>query len=109
ANPDAQGEFAIRTDKPASPTNPHYLRLTSRAGRYGVTNDGFRGVSVEAGKQYVVTMLARRISPAASLTVGIENARMEPFGEATIGTLPAEWGTVTVTITPPVTTTRGRF
>src|SRR5215218_673744 len=47
ASPDAQGEYAIRTDRPASPTNPHYLRLTSRAGRYGVTNDGFRGVSVE--------------------------------------------------------------
>src|SRR5215211_6120855 len=42
ASPDAQGEYAIRTDRPASPTNPHYLRLTSRAGRYGVTNDGFR-------------------------------------------------------------------
>jgi alpha-L-arabinofuranosidase len=109
ASPDAHGDYAIRTDRPASPTNPHYLRLTSRAGRYGVTNDGFRGVSVEAGKKYVITMLARRLSPSASLTVGIENARMEPFGEATIGTLPAEWGTVTATITPPVTTTRGRF
>ena len=65
ATPDAQGDFAIRTDRPSSPTNPHYLRLTSRAGSYGVTNDGFRGVSVEAGKKYVVTMLARRISPSA--------------------------------------------
>ena len=61
------------------PGNPHYLRLTSKAGSYGVTNDGFRGVSVEAGKRYIVTMLARRVSPAARLTVGIENARMEPY------------------------------
>jgi alpha-N-arabinofuranosidase len=109
ASPDAKGEFAVRTDRPSSPTNPHYLRLTSTAGSYGVTNDGFRAVSVEGGKPYVVTMLARRISPAAKLVVGIENARMEPFGEAAIATLPAEWGPVSVTLTPPVTTTRGRF
>jgi alpha-N-arabinofuranosidase len=109
ASPDAQGEFAVRTDRPASPTNPHYLRITSKAGSYGVTNDGFRSVSVEANTPYVVTMLARRLSPAAKLVVGIENARMEPFGEATIATLPAEWGPVSVTLTPPSTTTRGRF
>ena len=62
ASADAQGEFAVRTDRPPSPTNPHYLRLTSKAGSYGVTNDGFRSVSVEGGKRYVVTMLARRLS-----------------------------------------------
>ena len=83
--------------------------ITSKAGSYGVTNDGFRAVSVEAGKPYVVTMLARRISPSAKLVVGIENARMEPFGEAEIASLPAEWAPVTVKLTPPVTTTRGRF
>jgi alpha-N-arabinofuranosidase len=109
ASPDAQGEFAVRTDRPSSPVNPHYLRITSKAGSFGVTNDGFRSVSVEGGKAYRVTMLARRVSPAAKLVVGIENARMEPFGEAAIAELPAEWGPVSVTLTPPVTTTRGRF
>jgi alpha-N-arabinofuranosidase len=109
ANPDAQGDFAVRTDRPASPDNPHYVRVTSRAGSYGITNDGFRSVSVEAGKRYVVTMLARRVSGTAGLTVGIENARMEESGSAPIASVPAEWGVVTATITPPVTNTRARF
>jgi len=109
ASPDAQGEFAVRTDRPSSIGNPHYLRITAKAGSFGVTNDGFRAVSVEGGKPYTVTMLARRVSGTAKLVVGIENARMEPFGEATIDAVPAEWGPVTVTLTPPVTTTRGRF
>ena len=109
ANADAQGEFAVRTDRPASPANPHYVRITSRAGSYGITNDGFRAVSVEAGKRYLVTMLARRVAGTAGLTVGIENARLEEAGAATIGSVPAEWGIVTATITPPVTNTRARF
>src|SRR5215204_7708385 len=54
ASADAQGEFAVRTDRPPSPGNPHYVRVTSKAGSYGITNDGFRSVSVEAGKRYVV-------------------------------------------------------
>ena len=109
ANADAQGEFAVRSDRPPSPGNPHYVRVTSKAGSYGITNDGFRSVSVEAGKRYVVTMLARRVSGTAGLSVGIENARMEESGSATIATVPAEWGVVTATITPPVTNTRARF
>jgi alpha-N-arabinofuranosidase len=109
ASPDAQGEFAVRTDRPASPANPHYVRITSRAGSYGITNDGFRAVSVEAGKRYVVTMLARRVAGSTGLTVGIENARLEDAGTATIASLPAEWGVVTATLTPPVTNTRARF
>ena len=99
----------MRTDRPPSPGNPHYVRVTSKAGSYGITNDGFRSVSVEAGKRYVVTMLARRVSGTAGLTVGIENARMEESGSATIASVPAEWGVVTATITPPVTNTRARF
>ena len=106
---DAQGDFAVRTDRPPSPGNPHYVRVTSKAGSYGITNDGFRSVSVEAGKKYVVTMLARRVSGASGLTVGIENARLEESGSASIASVPAEWGVVTATITPPVTNTRARF
>ena len=109
ANADAQGEFAVRSDRPPSPGNPHYVRVTSKAGSYGITNDGFRSVSVEAGKRYVVRMLARRVSGTAGLSVGIENARMEESGSATIASVPAEWGVVTATITPPVTNTRARF
>jgi alpha-L-arabinofuranosidase len=109
ASVDAQGEFAVRTDRPPSPGNPHYVRVTSKAGSYGITNDGFRSVSVEAGKRYVVTMLARRVSGTAGLTVGIENARLEESGSAPIASVPAEWGVVTATITPPVTNTRARF
>jgi alpha-L-arabinofuranosidase len=109
ASVDAQGEFAVRTDRPASPGNPHYVRVTSKAGSYGITNDGFRAVSVEAGKRYIVRMLARRVSGTAGLTVGIENARMEESGSAPIASVPAEWGVVTATITPPVTNSRARF
>ena len=109
ASPEAKGEFAVRTDRPASSANPHYVRITSRSGTYGITNDGFRAVSVEAGKRYVVTMLARRVAGTAPLKVEIENARLEEAGSATIASVPPEWGVVTATITPPVTNTRARF
>ncbi len=56
----ARGSFAVATEAPPSPANPHYLRVVSDAGRYGVTNDGFRGMAIRKGERYTVSLLARR-------------------------------------------------
>src|SRR6266540_3384202 len=49
------GSFEVRTDHPVSARNTHYLRLSvaDPAHPFGLMNDGFRGVGVEAGKSYV--------------------------------------------------------
>ena len=64
----AAGTFTVRTDAPVSPRNPHYLRIegTDPAQPFGVMNDGFRGVGVEAGKSYVFSVVARRVGNGPS-------------------------------------------
>ena len=46
---DAAGRFSVETATPASPANPHYLRVTSTAGKFGVSNEGFRGIGIRNG------------------------------------------------------------
>ena len=46
----ARGIVANTTDAPPSPPNPHYLRIDSESGRFGVTNEGFRGIGVGEGR-----------------------------------------------------------
>ena len=71
----ASGTFAIETAAPPSPANTHYLRIAGRAGRFGVTNDGFRGIGVRKAERHTVRLLARRRSPApVSLVVEFEAA-----------------------------------
>ena len=50
----AGGTFDVRTEDPVGPRNPHYLRITSEdaAHRFGVSNEGFRGIGVEQGDHY---------------------------------------------------------
>src|SRR5262249_46916564 len=64
----APGAFTVRTDSPVSPRNTHYLRIegTDPAQLFGVMNDGFRGVGIEAGKSYVFSVVARRVGNGPS-------------------------------------------
>ena len=77
----ARGSFAVATDAPPSPANPRYLRVVSEAGRFGVTNDGFRGMGVRKGERYTVSLLARRRGAGpTSLVVEFEDARNQSQG-----------------------------
>src|SRR5499426_871235 len=39
--------------------NAHYLQLKADSGSFGVSNEGFRGIGVEQGKEYLFSVLAR--------------------------------------------------
>ena len=80
--PTRQGEFAVRDAiGRRRRRNPHYLRVTSKAGSYGITNDGFRVGQRRSGEALRRDDAgAPRLGDGRSLSVGIENARMEPFG-----------------------------
>ena len=56
------GSFEVRTDDPVDQRNPHYLRITTddAAHPFGVRNDGFRGVGVQQGLHYTISVVARR-------------------------------------------------
>jgi alpha-N-arabinofuranosidase len=100
----ARGSFAARRDEPPSPANPTYLRVTGEAGRFGVTNDGFRGIGVRQGEKYTVSLLARRRSDGpTSLAVEFENPDSRPQGGTTITGLTTSWaryrGTISATET----------
>lgn len=45
------GAVDVRADTGPGPANPHYLRVRSDRGRFGVVNDGFRGVGVRKGER----------------------------------------------------------
>jgi alpha-N-arabinofuranosidase len=95
----ARGSFAVATDAPPSPGNPRYLRVTSETGRFGVTNDGFRGIGVRQGERLVISLLARRHGDGpASLIVEFEDTRNAGQGSATIAGLTTTWARYRATV-----------
>jgi alpha-N-arabinofuranosidase len=98
----ARGSFAAATDAPPSPANRRYLRISSEAGRFGVTNDGFRGIGIRQGERYTVSLLARRRGDGpVSLVVEFEDPRNRSQGGTTLAGLTTRWaryrGTITAT------------
>src|SRR5215208_3459369 len=74
--------------------NSHYLRIkVDEPGKgFGVTNEGFRGVGVEKGKEYTFSVMARRVGAApAALRVEVVDASGRALGQAKVSGFTPEW------------------
>lgn len=105
--------YQVRTDRPANPASPHYLRLTARTASpdAGIVNDGFRGMGVKQGEEYTLTLLARRpAGEVKSLRVTLEGDKGATLAEAALP-LPAgaEWQPLTLILRPTATFAKARL
>src|SRR6187397_1651198 len=61
--PESQEGSALVLDKsPFDSANPHYLRIISRVDSgFSITNEGFRGIGVQAGENYDFSVQIRAV------------------------------------------------
>jgi alpha-N-arabinofuranosidase len=105
-----RGSFAVRTDRPINDQNAHYVRVTSEAGAYGITNDGFRGIGVRKGERYNLAVWARQAADRpVTLRVELENAGSRPLGGAKLTGVGRDWQKHTAAIVAEATDTRARL
>jgi hypothetical protein len=100
--------------------NAHYLQIKAdTGGGFGVTNEGFRGMGVEQGKEYLFSVQARNVgATSAALRVEVEDADGKRLGEAVISlddpkksfvdSIPP-WKTYTAVIRPMATSGKARL
>jgi alpha-L-arabinofuranosidase len=109
---DAQVEINLDSSQPASPKNPHSLRVNiarMRTGRAGVANQGFWGISVTHGEKYRLSLLARGAKEAGPLTASIESQDGVVYAQATVGDLTSGWKAYEVALTARNTDSRARL
>jgi alpha-L-arabinofuranosidase len=109
---DSKGALQVydRVGERESP-NSHYLRIkVDEPGRgFGVTNEGFRGVGVEKGKEYAFSVLARGAGGAArALRVEVVGADGRALGEARVSGFTPQWRTYTATLRATGTEAKAR-
>jgi alpha-L-arabinofuranosidase len=108
----AAGAYTVRTDAAVSAKNPHYLRVegTDPAQPFGVMNDGFRGIGVEAGKSYVFSVVARRVGNGpTALRAEVGGALGAVYGTARVDGIGPNWQRHSVTLVPTRTQPSGRL
>lgn len=105
----AAGEATIASQNPPLKSNPHYLRLTATDGRFGVTNEGFRGIGLAKGAAYNFSVYARADGAAKEISVELMDENDRPLGAATIKNLTTEWRKHTATLRPAAGAEKARL
>ena len=99
----AGASMTVDASSPASPKNPHALKLTIPAGGGGavsVANEGFWGMAVRKGASYELSLLARRGEGAdGPLNVALKGSDRRTIATATVPALTASWAPYRVTLT----------
>jgi alpha-N-arabinofuranosidase len=92
--------------------NSHYLRVVADApGQgFGVVNEGFRGIGVESGDEYRVSIDARRVGGGTgAVRVELEDADGRVLGSTRFDAIGTEWKTFTSAIRPSATAAKARL
>jgi alpha-L-arabinofuranosidase len=100
----ARGDVEIRSDTPFRDTNPHYLRVKSKApAPMGLYNEGFRGMGVTAGEAYDFSAQLRAVDGTPRVTVELVAADGTTLASTPLTGISGTWSKVTATLKPKET------
>lgn len=88
-------------------SNPRFIRATANGnGKYGLSNEGFRGMGVKANNQYDFSVLAKQVKGSnIALNIELVNSKGEVIGTCSLTPQGDQWkkyrGTITASQTDP--------
>jgi alpha-N-arabinofuranosidase len=108
--PGARGSLTVRSDSPALPENPNYLRIESMPGEavFGAGNEGFRGMGFRGGEEYAFAVWLRGSGPAAlSLRIDLKGAEGRILASGRLDEISSAWSRRQLTLRPESTMAAG--
>lgn len=107
----ATGKVLIENTGTQQPANKRYAHLTidAPAGTYGLSNEGFRGMGIQKGESYTLSLLARQRNGDVKMKIELVNASGQKIGSAEITGLSKDWKEHKVTLSCTDTAQRGRL
>ncbi|HCY42000.1 MAG TPA: alpha-L-arabinofuranosidase [Prolixibacteraceae bacterium] len=84
------GQFQIINSQ--NENNPRFLRLESLQGKeLGLVNEGFRGMGVKAGENYLFSVFARQSEGISALKVELLDTEGKVIGQTEVKNFSGEW------------------
>lgn len=84
------GQFQIINSQ--NENNPRFLRLESLQGKeLGLVNEGFRGMGVKAGENYLFSVFARQSEGVSALKVELLDSEGKVIGQTEVKNFSGEW------------------
>lgn len=105
------GTLLIENRSAENKSNPRYARVSVKAdnGRYGMVNEGFRGMGIRKDVTYHFSVWARQEEGTTKLRVELVNAKNEPLGSGMIASLGKEWKKYTVSFPASATDAKAQL
>ena len=107
------GLVSVEDEDPCFERNPHYVRITNdgRRLRAGIQNEGFRGIGLEAGKEYRLTAYARTVdgNPATLKAELVASDGYNGDYGVYAQVEGKEWHKITMNLTSPFTDCHGKL
>lgn len=106
------GDVTIQTKSACFDKNPHYARLSyaKQITGTGLDNEGFKGIGVQAGEKYDLTLYARTVTDAPiRLLVHLVDSRNDIFETRQLEIAGKAWKKYTVVLSPEATEAKSRL
>lgn len=101
--------FALGTQDPIHPNNPHYLVL-NLDGEIELRNTGFDGIALKAGHKYDVSLFSRALGgKIEALEVRLESRSGQVLGAVTLDAPSVDWTKISASIESSHDERHGRF
>ncbi len=107
----AVGWTRVLDKDPLNPANPHYVHIgtTDAESGYGIATDGFAGIGVRQGENYLFSAFVRG-DPKATLRIELINTKtMKVLAKARIQGFGAGWVKKSMTLRPAATDPHARL
>jgi alpha-N-arabinofuranosidase len=105
------GSLQVLGEAPLNPANPHYVRINASqpGSAYGIVNEGFAGIGVRQGEDYIFSAFARG-SWLAGLRIELVTSDMKQvLAKGEIGGNARGWTTKSVVLRPKATEAHARL
>ncbi|MGC4104352.1 hypothetical protein [Ferruginibacter sp.] len=100
---ESKGKVLIENISSEATTNLRFARITADGRRYGISNEGFRGMGIYANTKYVFSLLVRNNKDAAiKIRAQVLNASGKIIGETLIDNLDNDWRKRAPSSPPPI-------
>lgn len=110
--PDTTAGILIINQQETNPDNPRFIRITrdNETEKFGLSNEGFRGMGVKQGMTYHFSVLARPVGNSSiKLRIELVNAKGNAIGRATLVPDGNGWGKYSVDFSSSETEPKARL
>ena len=106
---DAVGSLEVLDQDPLNAVSPHHLRIKADAAGFGVVNEGFAGMGVQKGEDYVFSAYGRDASGKTALRIELISPDGQVLAKATIKGFGDKWAKKSATLRPSATEAKAQL